>query len=191
MHADPLETDWRDESHRSLTKRKFLTSTGAVLVGGTGLAIGMVERSSAAVSLDTWDVQDATFQAESVTPQVSATVAYEYDAAGVSEVWLALTVDGDVVDETGAMVATDAGTGEKSLSGGVLDSPAFEQADFEVSPGGTNSVSVPIGAQFEVRASDGAVVASDTAEQTATVELVHPEDGVATVGGNVTISDSG
>ena len=186
MSSDPLETDWGNDSNVNVSRRRVLAGVGGLAIGGVGLSVGM-SGAGAAVSLNSWDVQDQTFEAESVTPVVNATVAYDYDAAGVSTLWMALTVSGDVVDETGKMVSSDSGSGEESLSGGVLESSAFTQSDFEVGAGGTTTVDVPVGAAFEVRDSAGNVLASDSVEQTAVVKVVHPEDGVATVGGSAVI----
>lgn len=166
-----------------------LAAIGTVVGGGTALSAGGSTGARAAVSVERFAVADATFEAAEVTPVVDARIGYSYRADTVAELWFGLTVGGDVVAEQSLRTSSTELENTTDVSGRVLDSSAYEQADFAVEPGTEKTVDVTVGIRFEVRASGGEVLASDTGQDTATVRLVSPTDGTyATIGGSATIS---
>ena len=102
----------------------------------------------------------------------------------------ALAAMGTIVAEETLRTGNDELENTTTLSGRVLDSPAHTGTDFEVDAGEAVSVTVDAGVRFDVRDSAGEVLASDDAADSATVEVVSPDDEThATIGGVATIED--
>lgn len=178
------------EDSRSIVTRRRALATLGTLAGSSVVAAGALTRSQragASVSVEDFDVSDATFEAQSVTPIVDATIAYDYSVEQASEIYVALQAGGEQIASESLRTSSAELSNTTELTGNVLDSPSYGQSDFAVASGETTTVNVDVGVLFEVRY-DGSVVASDTATDTASVEVVSPESGeYATVGGSASI----
>ena len=190
MERDTVDSDWSIVTKHA-SRRRALAAVGTVVGGGTALALVGSDAARAEVSVESFEVDDATFEAREVTPVIDAEIGYAYRADHVAELWIALLVGEEVVAEETLRTGSDELENTTDLSGRVLDSPDHTGTDFEVDAGETTSVTVDAGVRFEVRDSDGEVLASDEATDSATVDVVSPEDGTyATIGGTATIDDS-
>jgi len=171
-----------------VSRRQALVGIGTLAAGGVGLSAVAVETAGASVSVDSFAVSDAEFTAESVTPVLDVTLVFDYDVGNqpVSSLRFAVSVgDSQIAEKTlNTGMATYEGT--ETLSGVITDSDAWSASDF--SPPVADSVSrqVSVSVLFAVRDSDGAAIASDTASDTATVSVSHPQETeyVASVGGS-------
>lgn len=189
MNDDDLRSRVGSIDTDSVTRRRALAAVGSVAIGGTALSVAGSQPARAAVSVEQFSVADATFEAAEVTPVVDARIGYAYRADTVSTLWFGLTVGGEVVGETTLRTSSTELENTTDLSGRVLDSSAYEQADFAVDPGAETTVDVTVGVRFEVRDSSGAVLASDRGQDTSTVQVVSPKgETYATIGGEATIS---
>lgn len=185
---DVRSTD--DGVAQHINRRRLLGAGAALAAGGGGIAFGAAG-TRAAVSIEGFDVPDASFEREALDPVLDVTATYEYDAAmrPVSELWFGVAVGGTEIasDE----LITDAGVldGETTLSGAIVDSDAWTAADFDPDRGETLDRTLDVTLRFEVRESDGTVIVSDDASDSATVTVTHPEDerATATIGGSATI----
>lgn len=188
MH-DPTQPS--DDSQRIVSRRQALATLGT-LAGGSvvaGVTLTSMQRAGASVSVEDFQVSDATFEAQSVTPIVDATIAYDYTVEQASEIYVELQAGGEQIASETLRTSSAELSNTTELTGNILDSPAFGASDFTVASGETTTIDVDVGVLFEVRY-DGNVVASDTASDTASVEVVSPESGgYATVGGSVSFRD--
>jgi hypothetical protein len=170
-----------------MTKRTLLGGAAALTAGGTLLTV-VGEPVSAQVTVDSFDVSPAEFTAEQANPILDVTAAFRYDAGvqPVRALRLALSVGGDVIatDE----LVTDAATADSTttLSGRVTDSSAWAAEDFAPAVASSVDRSVTVGLSFEVLADGDDVIVSDSAEDTATLTIHHPQESqyVAEVGGS-------
>lgn len=166
---------------------------GSLAVGGTSVVLIGSEDASAQVSVDSFSVADASFQAEAIDPVVDVTVAYDYDVgnSSVRELLLTLVVDG--TDVAQSSLTTDRTTleGEETLRGRVADSEQWSAEEFapEVASSVERDVSVTV--RFAVVGTDGETLVSDEATDTAVVSVSHPQESeyVASVGGSGEIID--
>ena len=190
MERDTADSEWSIVTKHA-RRRRALAARGTVGGGGTTLALVGSDGARAEVSVESFDVDDATFEAREVTPVIDAEIGYAYRADHVAELWIALLVGETIVAEETLRTGNDELENSTTLSGRVLDSPAHTGTDFEVDAGETVSVTVDAGVRFEVRDSAGEVLASDDATDSSTVEVVSPDDEThATIGGVATIDDS-
>ena len=190
MERDTADSDWSIVTKHA-SRRRALAAMGTVVGGGTTLALVGSDGARAEVSVESFEVDDATCEAREVTPVIDAEIGYAYRADHVAELWIALLVGETIVAEETLRTGNDELENTTTLSGRVLDSPAHTGTDFEVDAGETVSVTVDAGVRFEVRDSAGDVLASDDATDSSTVEVVSPDDEThATIGGVATIEDS-
>jgi len=187
MYQPDAESSSRIAQHTN--RRRVLLALGSTAVGG-GLLARRGTDPAAAVDLETFTVEDATFEADAVSPELEASLAYEYevpDADGLS-VWLA--VDGDRIDESSLMLANGSGSDTVSLSAPVTTADGFDAAVFDPDAGETATVAVPVTVGIEIT-QGGEVRADATDDGTAEIVVQHPEAEPATVtlGGSVTVSD--
>lgn len=175
---------------RIVSRRRALAGVGTVATAGVGVLAFAPDPARAQVSVDSFAVSNADFEAESVTPVADVMIGYAYDVGSeaVSELRFALTIGGgEVATESLTTQATQL-EGETNLSARLTESSAWSASDFAVAVGESVSREVTVGVSFEV-ADSGGVLVSDTAEDTATVTVSHPqqETWTATVGGSGTI----
>jgi hypothetical protein len=161
-----------------------------VLAGGTAaLALG-TESAAADVTVESLDVQSATFDAQSVQPVVNADIAYEYTYDDAQELrFEVLVADTVVASET---LRTDSASLAETttLSGRVTDSDAWSESDFDAPQGGSVEREVSVTVRFAVLV-NGTAAASDEATDTATITVRWPADAAyAEVGGVVTFSNA-
>jgi hypothetical protein len=181
-------SDWSIAQGR-LSRRRAIAAVGTVVGGGAVLAAGSGD-ARASVSVESFDVADATFEAAEVTPVIDAEIGYAYRAASVAELWLGLLVGETVVAEQSLRTGSEELENTAELSGRVTDADGYSAADFTVESGSETTVTVNAGVRFEVRDADGAVVASDEARDESDVRLVSPEGEThATIGGSAEIVD--
>ena len=185
---DTTADDWI-VSTLNVTRRHAIAAVGTVVGGGTILAAG-TDSARASVSVESFSVADATFEAAEVTPVIDAAIGYAYRAASVAELWLGLVVGETVVAETSLRTGSEELENTTELSGRVTDADAYSAADFVVESGSETTVTVDAGVRFEVRDADGSVVASDEARDESDVRVVSPEGEThATIGGSAEIVD--
>jgi hypothetical protein len=173
-----------------VSRRQALAGIGTVATGAIGTAV-IAQPAGATVSVDEFTVKSNSFDAEQVDPIVTATIGYDYDVgtAPVADVRVSLSIDGtEVAQET---MATNKTTYQSSveLSGRIADSGQWSVGHFEPSAGASVSREVSVTVRFAVRDSDGRVIKSATASDTAEVTVTHPESGqtYVTVGGSAEI----
>jgi hypothetical protein len=177
----------RHSTSRIVTRRRAVAGLGGLATAGVGVLAIAPDPARAQVSVDTFDVTGGEFTAASITPVADVTIGYDYDVGqeAISELRFALTInDTEVATESLTTQATQL-SGETELSARVTESEAWSASDFEVAVGESVSHDVTVGVAFEVRDSGGVLV-SDTAEDTATVTVSHPQANTwtATVGGS-------
>ena len=187
------DSDWTvAQPDDYLTRRRALGLVGGVIGaagGGAALVSTGSDAARAAVSVDSWNVADASFEASQVTAVADATLAYEYGGGDtVTATRAELLVDETVVAHQESMTALGTDSGTVELAGRLTDSDAWSSSDFEASVGETVEREVTVGARFAVLG-DGQKLAADTASETATVTVSNPANGDLTVsmGGEVTI----
>jgi len=178
-----------------VSRRQALLGLGTLAVSGSGLAVVGTQQASGAanVSVDSFTVSDATFEAESVAPVVELSLAYDYDVgvSGVSGLVFELAVGDSVVASDELTTDRTALSNTTDLSGRVTDADAWGSADFAPAVGKSVSRDVSVTVRFVVLDSTGDVIVSDTATDSATVTVTHPQDSrlVAEVGGDGVIVD--
>ena len=190
MGRNTADRDWSID-RSDMSRRHAIAALATVVGGGTTLALVGSDGARASVSVESFEVADATFEADDVTPVIDADIGYAYRADSVTELWIGLLVGEEVVAEETLRTNSEELENTTDLSGRVLDSPAYGQSDFAVDAGETTTVTVDAGVRFEVRNGDGSVLASDEATDSATVEVVSPEgETYATIGGSGEIRDA-
>ena len=188
MDRDTADSDWSIDTN-SVSRRHAIAAVGTVVGGGTLLATGS-DSARAEVSVESFDVADATFEADDVTPVIDAEIGYAYRADHVAELWIALVVGETVVAEETLQTGADELENTTDLSGRVTDADRYSTGDFAVDAGEETTVSVDAGVRFEVRDANGDVLASDEQFDESEVQVVSPNgDQFATVGGTATIED--
>lgn len=175
-----------------VSRRQALLGIGTLAAGG-GAGVAVLSNASdpaaarATVQVADFAVADAQFTAETVDPEVVATIEYEYDAgnAAVKELRFALDVDGTEVASDTLVTDATTHTGETDLSGRLLASDAWSAADFEPEVASSVSQDVTVTVRFDVLGSDGDSIVGDEATDAAVVTVSHPQESeyIATVGG--------
>jgi len=167
----------------------MVAGLAAALAGGGGLT-AVASEEAVAVSVESLNVGNATFQAMQVDPVVDVEIAYEYAVERAEQVVLELRVGETVVAEESLRTSTTELSNTSELSGRVVRSGAWSASDFAVERGETVTRDVTVGVRLAVRADDS-VVAEDTATDTATVEVAYPESAAsASIGGEGVIRDA-
>lgn len=178
----------RAESH--LNRRTALASGAALLTAGGSLVL-IGDPVHAAVSVDSLTVDDESFTAEAVSPVLDVTAGYSYDVgnSAVSKLRFTLAVDGSPIASDDLVTDRTTLENETTLSGSIIDSDAWAATDFAPAVAESVSRKLSIDLTFEVLGSDGAVLVSDSASDTAVVTVSHPQESeyVASVGGTGTI----
>ena len=180
-----------------VSRRQALLGIGAVAASGSGLAVVGTQQASGAanVSVDSFSVSDAEFEAESAAPVVELSVAYNYDVgnSGVSGLLFELVVGDSVVASDELTTDRTALSNTTDLSGRVTDSDGWDSADFAPAVGESVSRDVSVAVRFAVLDSTGDAIVEDSATDSATVTVTHPRDSrlVAEVGGDGVIVDGG
>lgn len=153
--------------------------------GGTLFVLGGDAR--AAVSVGELSIPDASLTGEQVTPVVDVEVAYEYDVGEepIEALQFALTVDGDEIATSELVTDRTAFEGTTTLAGPVTDSSAWASSDFSPEVASSVSREVAVGLSLDVTGTEGNVIVSDSAEETVTVNIAHPQETqwTASVGG--------
>jgi hypothetical protein len=176
-----------------VSRRQALAGIGTLATGGVGVAALRAGTSPvrAQVSIDEFSVADATFTAESVDPDVVVTIGYDYDVGMnvVSSLRFELVVGETVVASDDLRTDRATLSGETDLRGSVTDAEAWAAQDFapEVASSVTQELDVTV--RFDVLDDTGESIVGDTATDTATVVVSHPQESryVATVGGSGTV----
>ena len=195
MAADAMTSDYRgkiDELTEQMSRRHVLAGTAAlVTTGGTIVVVG--EPARASVSVDELSVENAEFETEEVAPVLDVEIGYEYDVGDepINALEFSLLVDGTEVSSDELITSRTTLEGDTTLSGSILDSDAWDQSDFRVGVGEEITREISITLEFRAVASDGAVLADDTAEDSASVIVTHPKESTitASVGGHGMIRD--
>lgn len=160
----------------SLSRRQSLLLGGSLLAGGTTLAATTFADRATALSVDSFNVQDATFEKETITPELIVDLAYSYQVNDApDEVRLQLLVGGKTVDQT---ILTSPGStldDTTRLSGLVTDTSAWASEDFTVNPGESVSRDLNVSILLEVLR-DNSVIVSDEKTDTVTVTVTHPDE---------------
>jgi len=179
------------DPQRTLSRRHAIGAVAAAVGGGTILTAATGDAAAADVSVDELTVDDATFTSDQVDPVADATVAYEYRSADANGLRLYLRIADTEVASKELSTSTDQADGTASLSGRVVDADAYRLGAFATDVGETISRDVDFTVGLEVL-TNGTVVASDEATETATIEVTNPDDGepYARVGGTITIRDA-
>lgn len=186
-----MTTDRSHDRAASLLNRRAALASGAALLTAGGSLVLVGEPVSAAVDVDQLTVSDASFTAEEVSPVLDVEAGYEYDAgnSAVSALRFELAVDGTLIASDELVTDRTTLEGTTTLSGPITDSDAWAAADF--SPAVANRVTreITVELSFGVLGSDDTELVSDSATDTAVIEVAHPQESkyVASVGGVGTI----
>jgi len=181
------ESKRHDRAVSYLTRRRALAGGAALLTaGGTVVAVG--DTASAAVTVSELSIADREFVSERVDPVLDVTAAFNYDAGTqpVQDLRFVLSVGGEEIASDELTTDRTTFTGDTTLSGRVTDSSAWSVSDFEPAVASSVSRSVTVGVTFEVLDGEGNVIVSDSAEDSGTVTVSHPQETqyVAEVGGS-------
>jgi hypothetical protein len=194
VHMATQKTPADDQSNHPVsnhvTRRRAVGLMAAVVAGGGGVALATGDAAGAEVSVEELTVDDASFEAEQVDPVADAEVAYAYRYDTPNAVLLTLDVDGEPIAEADLSTSTAEAEGTETLSGRVVDAPAYDLSAFATEVGETITREVTFGVGISVQV-NGEEVASDRATETATIEVTNPDDGdpYARIGGEITIRD--
>lgn len=178
--------DRPNRAGRTLSRRQAIAGGSALLAAG-GTLVWVGDPVRAAVSVDELTIPDASFERDDLDPVVAVTAGYEYDVGttAVSALRFELVVDETVV--ASEQLRTDEPTlsGETELSGRIADSDAWALADFAPAIGETLERDLTVTLRFAVLGSDDSAIVSDSASETVTVTVAHPQDSAytASVGG--------
>lgn len=181
-----------EELKSEMSRRHVLAgATALVTTGGALVVVGEPAKASASVSVDSLTVSDATFERESVRPILDVTAAFEFDVGDepVNALEFGLLVDGTEIASDELVTDAVAADGDTTLSGSVLESEQWSESNFTVGYGENVTNDLQITLEFRVVASDGAILAEDSAGDTASVNLSHPRESalIASVGGSGSI----
>jgi hypothetical protein len=176
-----------DRAVSTLSRRQALVG-GATLLTAGGTLVWVSDDAHAQVSVDELTIPDADFTSDSLDPVIDVTAAYDYDAGtqAVSRLDFALTVGGDVVAREELITDRTAISGETQLSGRVTDSDTWAVSDFSPDVAASVDRELTVGLTFAVVGTDDTVIVEDTASETVTVSVSHPQETkwTATVGGS-------
>lgn len=182
-----------DSVAQHYNRRRVVAGLATLAAGGAGLsALGHPARAS--VSIDSWTVPDASFEAEAVAPVADATIAYAFDVGSdtaVRALAFELLVDGHAVASDELVTETTSLENTTTLSGALTDSGAWSTSDFDVAVGESVAHDVTVAVRFAVVGTDESEIVTARAEDTATVTVAHPQqtEYTASVGGEVAIRD--
>lgn len=176
-----------------VSRRQALTGIGTLATGGVAVATlragtGPVR---AQVSIDDFEMADATFTAESVDPDVTVTLGYDYDVANsvVSALRFELVVGETVVASDDLRTDRTTLSGETELRGSVTDAEAWAAQDFSPDVAASVEREMDVTVRFDVLDDASESIVGDTAADTVSVVVSHPQESqyVATVGGSGTV----
>lgn len=191
----PANNNSSDASIASqLTRRRAIVGgTSLLTAGGTLVWVGDPASAQAEVSVDSFAVSDATFETDALDPVVDVDVAFAYDVgtAPVASVELTLGIDGTTVTRDELVTDESVADATTTLSGRVADSAAWSLTDFAVDAGAEQTREITVALGLSVLESDGTVIASDEATDTAAIVVSNPADSTVTasVGGAGTVRD--
>jgi len=116
MHTMSRRLPATDESR--ISRRTAVVALGTVAVGSGGL-LSLAGHAHAEVTMDDFDVSDASFEAEQVTPELVADLRFGYDAGteAVSALRFALEVGGDEIASERLDTTKAVYEGETGLTG--------------------------------------------------------------------------
>jgi len=131
----------------------MVAGLAAALAGGGGLT-AVASEEAVAVSVESLNVGNATFQAMQVDPVVDVEIAYEYAVERAEQVVLELRVGETVVAEESLRTSTTELSNTSELSGRVVRSDAWSASDFTVERGETVTRDVDLRALLAARDTD-------------------------------------
>jgi len=183
MHA---MTDTRSRYDRvvSTLSRRQAIAGGATLLTAGGTLVWVGGGASAQVSVESLDIADASFEAESIDPVVDIEASYRYDIGTqpIKRVELALSVgDTEVVTES-LLTSRTTADGTESLQGRVADSDAWALADFAVAVGESVEHTLSVTLTMTVVDRSGETIISDKATDEVVVSVAHPQANKWTAG---------
>jgi len=194
MVPRPFHTDG------AVSRRQILVSTGAFLTGAGVVAAAGSQPASGQVSTTELTIPDASYEGEDGSvSEVSLSVdgAYEYSSPDATTLRWTLDVapagqtDWATIDQLQSDASGETGAGSYSVSGSILDHPSMDSSTFSADAGETNTTDIEARVTFEVVASDGSVVVSETASGTGSVEVTNTTTAVEvslTASGQLTVS---
>jgi hypothetical protein len=170
-----------DPTTIDVSRRQLLASSGSLLVGGGALVWHGSDRARAAVEATQLDLPSVSRDTDDgtvddVTAQVSGN--YQWSAGNAATVRFRLVVapavDSDAwefIDETTSSVSSQAGQGQYTLAGSLLQHSELAAADFSADPEETVERTLAVQVQFAVLdgAGEPVVEALAVAEPTLTV----------------------
>lgn len=177
-----------------VSRRQAIIGVGTLATAGVGLSTVGTGGARAQVSVESFDVADATFTDDQADPKLAATVAYDYDVGvePVADLRFELLVGDSVIASDELTTSTTALAGDTTLSGMVTDSDAWSVSDFAPEVASSVSRDLSVTVRFAVLDSSDAVIVEDTASDTATVTVSHPQESklIASVGGSGEFSNA-
>jgi len=177
-----------------VSRRQAILGIGTVAAGSTALATVTTDRAAAQVSVESLSIPDASFTAESITPELAVTIGFSYDVGdeAVGSLRFGLAVDGTEIDSEELNTTKATFEGETSLAGLLTDSDAWASGEFTVGIGESVSQEISATVTFEVRDGTGGVLIDDSANETVVVSVSHPQETTwnASVGGVGEITDA-
>jgi len=173
-----------------MSRRRALAGVATlVTAGGSVVVVG--EPAQASVSVDELTISDAQFERESVKPVLDVSVHFDYDVGDepVNALEFSLLVDGTEIASDELITDTVALDGDTTLSGNLLESEQWSQSDFRVGIGESIEREIQVTLEFRVVTSEGTVIVGDSAKDSVTVGLSHPQQSalMASVGGKGSI----
>jgi len=170
----------------SISRRQSLLLGGSILAGGGSLFALTHIPTASALSVDSFDVTNNSFESETISPKVVVDLAYSFQTSEVpEEVRLKLQVGNETVEQTYLNPDQSQVNDTIRLTGLVTDSSAWASSDFTVEPGETVTRQLNVAILLDVVV-NGEVVTSDTKTDTTTIELSHPDQITVTssIGGS-------
>lgn len=170
----------------SISRRQSLLLGGSILAGSGSLFALTHIPTASALSVDSFDVTNNSFESETISPKVVVDLAYSFQTSEVpEEVRLKLQVDNETVEQTYLNPDQSQVNDTIRLTGLVTDSSAWASSDFTVEPGETVTRQLNVTILLDVVV-NGEVVTSDTKTDTTTIELSHPDQITVTssIGGS-------
>ena len=159
----------------TISRRQSLLLGGSILLGSGSLYALTHIPTASALSVDSFDVTNNSFESETISPKVVVDLAYSFQTSEVpEEVRLKLQVGNETVEQTYLNPDQNQVDDTIRLSGLVTDSSAWASSDFTVEPGETVTRELNVTILLDVVV-NGEVVTSDTKTDTATIELSHPD----------------
>lgn len=181
-----------DRVAQHMTRRRAIAG-GATLLAGGGTLLLVSEGVAADVTVDSLDIPDESFEADGIDPTLDVTAAYSYsvEGASVGSLVFDVGVDGGVVASDELMTDETALQNTTALSGPVLDSPAWDAADFDPAIGETVEQTLSVSLRFAVLDVGGGEIVADEATTECVVTVSHPQESAytAAVGGEGVVTD--